>query len=335
MNAKTWEFEALTDIWTGDIDGRPDRLITTGILGSVRWWFEVVVRGLGGSACDPSAKRKTCQDDKHCVVCELFGCTGWARKFRFDVLDESGRPPTNQITSRNSFRLGFTPLRPIHDEEWTLLDLTLRLIAGYGALGGKTVYKPTDEHHRRSEQHHKDFGLISLVSSPQGMTGASKGELEKYVRSTRWTMAKHNGFMWTSLRSFWCVEGRYLARQDAEHSTFNSVVGRDERKLCKSYRKVHEKAKRCPSTGRFPRRYSADDPSTDPEKWLAGRQGESKKVFSFENPPRTFGFVNPRTINHDDMKARLKIVWADMKPDEYRTGDAILEELLKAREASS
>jgi CRISPR-associated protein Csb2 len=44
-----YELKALTDIWTGDANREGNRLITTGLLGSIRWWFEVLVRGLGES----------------------------------------------------------------------------------------------------------------------------------------------------------------------------------------------------------------------------------------------------------------------------------------------
>jgi CRISPR-associated protein Cmr1 len=46
MGSKEWRLKALTDIWTGDINGRNSRLIPTGIVGSLRWWYEVLVRGL-------------------------------------------------------------------------------------------------------------------------------------------------------------------------------------------------------------------------------------------------------------------------------------------------
>lgn len=36
MQDKIYTLRALTDIWTGDAEGRPDRLITTGLLGSIR-----------------------------------------------------------------------------------------------------------------------------------------------------------------------------------------------------------------------------------------------------------------------------------------------------------
>jgi CRISPR-associated protein Cmr1 len=167
---RTYQVEALTDLWTGDVNGRSDRLITTGLLGSIRWWFEVLVRGLGGSACDPTDTK--CEGGNHCAVCELFGCTGWARKFRFEVLDEKRDVKTDQIKKNQTFSLRFTPLRPIREEEWELLDATLRLIAQYGAVGGKTVFKPTDESSRADEPHHKDYGLVEMVQSSPGGSGS-------------------------------------------------------------------------------------------------------------------------------------------------------------------
>jgi len=173
---RTYQLKVLTDLWTGSVtleekNGQikkktgPDHLITTGMLGSIRWWFEVLVRGLNGNACDPTDTK--CEDRKHCVVCELFGCTGWARKFRFEVLDGNGNAKADQIKQNETFSIRFTPLRPIRIEEWTLLDATLRLIADYGAIGGKTVFKPTDEPSRASKMHHKDYGLVQMTTSRQ------------------------------------------------------------------------------------------------------------------------------------------------------------------------
>lgn len=175
---RTYELSAKTDLWTGDADRKPKRLITTGLLGSIRWWFEVLVRGLKGNACDPT--RKQCEGRNHCVVCELFGCTGWARKFRFEVLDENGSTQAAQIEKEQNFGLRFIPLRPIRVEEWALLDATLHLIAGYGAIGGKTVFKPSDESGRKNETHHKDFGLIAIVSSPASVQ-TPHADLKKYL----------------------------------------------------------------------------------------------------------------------------------------------------------
>lgn len=293
---RTWQFKALTDLWTGSVDGKHDRLITTGLLGSIRWWFEILVRGLGGSACDPTDTK--CEDRNHCVVCELFGCTGWARKFRFKALDKD-----KDIKKDDIFHLRFIPLRPICDEEWTLLYATLRLIAEYGAIGGKTVFKPTDESDRTNKLHHKDFGLVQMTSSRQ-INGTGRDDLETYL--SKWRKVDHGEFAWASLQHFWCVEGKYLGRQDNNNSTFNKVIGRPE-----------------------PKQQSGQNDS-----WIAGRrpdrrnniEAESKKVFSFNEPARTFGFVKPCLIDFDAMKKRLQDVW-EQDGWELLTGEKIIDRL--------
>ena len=302
---RTYRLRALTDLWTGDLNGKSDRLITTGLLGSIRWWFEVLVRGLNGNACDPTDTK--CEERNHCVVCELFGCTGWARKFRFEVLDEKGDVKADQIKQNKTFSLRFTPLRPICDEEWALLDATLRLIAEYGAIGGKTVFKPTDESSRASKLHHKDYGLVQMVSSRQ-FAETRHDDLEKYL--SKWRKLNHGEFAWASLQHFWCVNGKYLARQNGNSSAFNCVIGRPE-----------------------PKQQSGQNDS-----WLAGRrpdrrnnvEAESKKVFSFKNPARTFGFVKPGLIDFNAIKQRLSNAWGQNGWD-FLTGDKVIEQLFAGK----
>lgn len=317
--ARTYTLKALTDIWTGSVrleerTGQlherivPDRLITTGLLGSIRWWFEVFVRGLGGSACDPTDTK--CQGREHCVVCELFGCTGWGRKFRFDVLADDGtRSIQEQIKKdRNTnFKLRFTALCPVRDEEWALLDLTLRLIADYVAIGGKTVLKPSDEPSRMNRPNHVDYGLVKVVQRP-GLRPLRIDALRTYVCNGEWRRVDDQELQWASLKNLWFVGGRYLARQDNNKSTFNRVVGRSEQKA-QAQNTVQG------SAGAV-------------NRWLAGRQRESKKVLSFKSPARTFGFVNPGTIAFDEMFARLRSAWPDLKDGEFLKGDEILVRLL-------
>jgi len=167
LRLHSYDLCTLTDIWTGDAgtaqSKQANRLILTGFLGSIRWWFEVLVRGLGGSPCDPSSNQKTCLNERHCVACELFGCTGWTRKFRFDVRTEQGAVITSKLTKGTKFHLCFTPLRAVKPEEWALLELALRLISEFGALGGKTVLKPSNQNNKAQ---HADFGLVKLVYKP-------------------------------------------------------------------------------------------------------------------------------------------------------------------------
>lgn len=107
----TIKLKTLTPLWTGGAEtGKMGHVYETGIIGSLRWWYETVLRGLGASICDPTsdnaqlrcqfdtdayqtALNKKVDKDKAiqaglqtvCPVCCLFGCTGWKRRFELQV----------------------------------------------------------------------------------------------------------------------------------------------------------------------------------------------------------------------------------------------------------
>ncbi|NLJ48586.1 MAG: type III-B CRISPR module RAMP protein Cmr1 [Candidatus Atribacteria bacterium] len=138
--------KALTPIWTGDADKKCSTLRETGIIGSLRWWYEALVRGLGGCACDPTEENLRCKlehdkfykalksgktisealNEQICPTCQLFGCTGWSRKFKLEVGET-----TDEVT------LKFIELKKIEKVEWDLLNRTLTIISDFGAIGGK------------------------------------------------------------------------------------------------------------------------------------------------------------------------------------------------------
>lgn len=129
------------------------RVLETGLLGSWRWWYEVIVRGLGGWACDPA--RHTCSLEAGlCDACRMFGATGWRRRFRV-IVSEVQKGASVSVPRRiqaikhhqskwylpgpgymGKFTLNLIPW----DAEMPLeqILLTLKLIALYGALGAKT-----------------------------------------------------------------------------------------------------------------------------------------------------------------------------------------------------
>lgn len=159
--------KTLTPLWTGGAYGKMDRIHETGIIGSLRWWYEAIVRGLGGQACDPS--QGTCQfdaekyaksraSDEHqrlrdaglCDVCQVFGATGWRRRFRLKVDDSklsetwSGkainvRPPDrNRGWYLNPGKVGNFTLRIMADEALRAQVLALiQFMARYGNLGAR------------------------------------------------------------------------------------------------------------------------------------------------------------------------------------------------------
>lgn len=84
--------KTLTPLWTGGVDaGKCDRIHETGILGSLRWWMEVLVRGMGGNVCDPT-EQKCSSKNRLCEVCKIFGAEGQKRRFRLEVIHDNTRP---------------------------------------------------------------------------------------------------------------------------------------------------------------------------------------------------------------------------------------------------
>ncbi|MDA8333878.1 MAG: type III-B CRISPR module RAMP protein Cmr1 [Peptococcaceae bacterium] len=152
----------LTPLWTGDAKRKGDHILETGVLGSLRWWYEVLIRGLGYYACDPGGG--TCEYKEKegsasvCAVCQLFGCTGYGRRFRLLVHGGSGAGPLVEVKlkSRNTDNPGWRiptivsgPLTlsvlPMGSSDRgevgaAALRCTLRLVEQYGALGGKTSH---------------------------------------------------------------------------------------------------------------------------------------------------------------------------------------------------
>ena len=162
-----------TPIWTGDANKNCKHLRETGILGSLRWWYEAVVRGLGGTACDPTNSR--CEGKKHCDACELFGCTGWARKFKLVIEKDNA----------NEIILRFIALSDIEHIEKILLSKIFGFIEQYGALGGKMV----DE----------KKGLIKVTSSSFDNQTIFNDELNQYFKK------KMTGIANPDLRCFFFV----------------------------------------------------------------------------------------------------------------------------------
>ena len=114
MNDIRIDFQTLTPLWTGGVERKSDQIRETGLIGSLRWWYEGIVRGMGGYACwlDSNGK-STCQFDVNkyytgrsqcrretnliaesglCPVCQFFGATGWKRRFRLEVTGLATQP---------------------------------------------------------------------------------------------------------------------------------------------------------------------------------------------------------------------------------------------------
>lgn len=226
LSSREWVLKAQSPIWTGDADRNGGRTVPTGLLGSLRWWFEVLVRGLGGSACDPADSGGRCPDknDKHCVVCELFGCTGWARKFRFEILNGNGEVKVAQIKKDQTFMLRFTPLRAIRPQEWALLDLTLRLAAEYGAIGGKTKIRKRDDRIGRPPA--SGLGQVRVENDPNDLARPTWQQISAHLKQDRWCRPKQKGFEWAAAGKLEALAKKCRTAQDLfEHLRNHSGGG--------------------------------------------------------------------------------------------------------------
>jgi CRISPR-associated protein Cmr1 len=176
METIQYKLRTKTPIWTGGIGGTMDHLQETGIIGSLRWWYEAILRGLVSDACDPTVHSCILDLDQYkklsdkplgerlhesglCDACQVFGATGWKRRFRLSVSGqmEGSGPTTHQQPTGNRYkRDGRTPPSwyfkgPGQSGEFTisitpssrefnpiLITGLLKLINGYGGLAAKT-----------------------------------------------------------------------------------------------------------------------------------------------------------------------------------------------------
>lgn len=149
--------KTLTPLWTGGVDGSMDRIHETGIIGSLHWWYEGIVRGQGGEACDPSQGGCIYDPDESdkglCDVCQVFGATGWRRRFRVEVVGDNTtpawNPPSDILNVRPPDRTRGWYLPPGRMGTFTLRfsgeDKTLSMLAAlflflerWGNLGAKS-----------------------------------------------------------------------------------------------------------------------------------------------------------------------------------------------------
>ena len=86
------DLEFTTPIFTANKLNNSKYVETSAILGGLRWWYEALIRGHGGFACEATNENGRCPQTKTpitpanvqehlCPVCQLFGATGWRRRF--------------------------------------------------------------------------------------------------------------------------------------------------------------------------------------------------------------------------------------------------------------
>lgn len=168
------KIQTLTPLWTGGVKtGTMNRIQETGIIGGLRWWYEAMLRGMGRSACDPRQDgcglnvdeyEKAKKEDKEnhkclsqaglCDACQLFGATGYRRRFSIRVQKSKsnlqpawkGWPPVLNVRPPNRSRGWYLPPGSVGEfslqvegepEALRHILQLFRFLEQYGSLGAK------------------------------------------------------------------------------------------------------------------------------------------------------------------------------------------------------
>ncbi|MBC7262460.1 MAG: type III-B CRISPR module RAMP protein Cmr1 [Chloroflexi bacterium] len=164
------------------MDQTCDRLHETGLIGSLRWWYEALVRGLGGYACDPTSEERCEFDTKAyeqakkdgkpeaeainaglcsvCPVCYLFGATGWARLFQLRAVEI----PMTPLHFRTTLSTNQGWLKRVFGGENQNID---SLKVPYGDLCFQFIPRRQDTEYAKNQ-----FALILRVAAEYGGIGA-------------------------------------------------------------------------------------------------------------------------------------------------------------------
>jgi CRISPR-associated protein Cmr1 len=176
-----------TPVWTGDIDQKSELLQPSGIVGSLRWWTELILRSIDKYACDPTGDRRCPKEDRnkkyYCSACLIFGATGIRRAFRLNtsggIRTFSGSALNIKPSGRNrgwylgsgvvgEIDLKITPLDKDFDENLVLLPLVIA--SNWGGIGAKT-------------QH--GYGVVKVENYPEIRFEQFKNAIEKLTNEDR------------------------------------------------------------------------------------------------------------------------------------------------------
>jgi len=144
--------------WTGNIGRESKEIQIAGIIGSLRWWMEAILRSLGKKACDPTGNNRCPVEEKssankkfYCHSCAIFGATGLRRPFKLDIdggepvfeggainIRPDGRRRGWHLGSglKGTFNLKITALNKDFDE--AIVYVPLILASRWGGIGAKT-----------------------------------------------------------------------------------------------------------------------------------------------------------------------------------------------------
>lgn len=309
-----FKLKTLTPIWTGNVEMKCDRLHETGIIGSIRWWYEALVRGLDGYACDPT-DGEGCQFDtksfqktgdleaelqKICPACQMFGCTGWGKKMRW-IIDDSTMKNEGNKGRIGHFTIEGIEVKHLKDEELWLLYSVFHIINVYGTIGGKCMLKPSTN---RDRGHYcDDRGKVTVDFGDFKKPSVNKKTIKDFFSKQKKEM-ENNGSKtkteWPNLKRFF-----FSPEEALDAAKYKQLFD-----LC-------------------PYRY---------KKFLKGNKGDrenaaqANKIASFKNfglPPNSkqkkfWGYTEDENEMYDAVKKKLTV---DLELKKIKTGEEVIDEL--------
>jgi len=184
-----------TPIWTGDIDSKSDLLQSTGIMGSLRWWTEAILRGIAKFACDPvddrcptKVKKNNKEIDQYCSACLIFGATGMRRTFKLHLeggerifsggsitITPYGRNRGWFLGSGLKGKMNLDVISLDKDFNGNLILVTLTIISKWGAIGAKTQL---------------GYGVVEFEDYPKFDLSQLKDSLDRITNENRLSQLK-------------------------------------------------------------------------------------------------------------------------------------------------
>jgi len=220
------KIKTLTPIWTGGAKEKMDRVHETGIIGSIRWWYEVIARGLGYYVCDPTSDKRCGLSGKEkdnderisklCPACYLFGATGWKRMFNLQITSSGKQPvegnePFCQVTttrinenwlstifeksikSKSQTFFGFLDLKFFPRYDWEQIEEQLRAIllimSNLGSLGAKPQF---------------GYGLFELIDKKENIK-ESLHKIHEFLKNKGFKKSNNDEGDF-SLKNYWKME---------------------------------------------------------------------------------------------------------------------------------
>jgi CRISPR-associated protein Cmr1 len=282
------QMKTITPVWTAGISHDSGTPREIGLNGSLRWWYEALVRGLGGFACDPTDNDRCAFDDSGyrtggvddglrtvCAACRLFGCGGWSSKFRLLVTGPKGEPNISLDEHDVDFLFRFLLNKPLSAAELWLLNSTFSLIDQHGSIGGRTTLKPPK---------HPDYGQIKVVKNLPLPKKVERSDVVTWLVG----LTKNSA----SLQQRESAQSSEIPRLDLFF--FKTGQWIDARQMNELVRVDHS-------------------------GFMAGKRGVSKKVFSFQSTKRLWGYTRDQKMLDSMLQALER-----MRVHDVKTGQEII-----------